>query len=206
MTPTPRPHPRPTARLAARLVARLAGLAGLTAAAGALILAGAGTGGGAAWAAAATPTVTTISVAPTPGKAPNLTLSATVTGDTATPVDFYVTTTLFGNPQLVPLGSATPAKGVATLTWTPTWTGNETFTAAVANPATGKIVTKAAASYTVTAATPGMSTAQANTPKPLATFGRGMVGFLLAIVFAIWATLLATLWRVSRGVAKHATT
>ncbi len=158
-----------------------------------------------AFAAGSTGAPSALHVTVSAGNSGSLILSATDSDGAAPtqPVHFFVTTSLFGGAKLVPIGVAHSYGGFA-LSYKPTVTGRQTFTAEILD-SSGAVLSSGTSSFLVTTRTAMFSPSETNAPKPLASFGRGMVGVLLAIVGLIWLTLIVTLVRVTRGTARLAT-
>ena len=164
-----------------------------------------------AWAATPSPDPSslTLAVAPASGLPLSLTLTASVPASLAAgagSVDFFVVTTEFGKPQLVPLGAARlNPNGLASSSYKPTWDGRQEFVAKLASPASDPAT--ATAYYQVTNSAPGSLYATANPAKLFSPAGNAFVIALLTIVALVWLTLLATLWRVAHllpGLASDA--
>ena len=117
-------------------------------------------------------------------------------------IHFYVTTKLFGGKHLVPIGTTQFSSSPASVTYYPTWSGLQTFTATLTDASSTQVEGSTSTFYNVTYSKPGTSYLNANPKKPLSDFGRYFVVALLVIVGAIWMTLIATIVRVTRGVDK----
>lgn len=128
-------------------------------------------------------------------------LTAILSGPGSTPlakarVQFLQVTTEFGSGHLLALGSATTnALGAAQLTYQPTVTGAQQFTAKYAGGDTAGPAT-AATSINVTVA---HSPYQPAPRKPLAVVGQATVAALLTIVLLVWLTLALQIVRVRRA-------
>lgn len=109
-------------------------------------------------------------------------------------VSFFVVTKEFTKTSLdVPIGSATTgSNGTASITYKPTWTGNQDFVAKLTTTGTKTAVT-ATASYDVLATTPGPLYSASNPARPLSRVGHFFVGSALAIVAIVWLTLITFL-------------
>ncbi len=156
--------------------------------------------------AASTGTSPTLSVSSQPGHPGSLVLRTNL-GDASghTVVAFFVVTNEFGHPQLVPLGTAKQAPdGFATLTYRPTWGGEEQFVAKLAD-APGSHQPVVTTNYLVGASKPGPLYATANPPRPFSSLGHVFAVALLSIVGLVWLTLIVTLVRVARGLPRLAT-
>lgn len=133
-------------------------------------------------------------------------LAATLTGPGGTPLakarmQFLQVTTEFGSGHLLPLGSATTnALGTAQLSYQPTVTGTQQFTAKYAGGDTAGPAT-ATTSITVTTA---HSPYQPAPRKPLAVVGQATVAALLTIVVLVWLTLALQIVRVRRACRARA--
>ena len=147
-----------------------------------------------------------LDVARSGASAVQLVLTAAVASPTSNErVSFYVVTTELGGHRLVPLGSAAVGpSGAASITYQPTWTGMEQFVAQIGSDPS-KPAASADRSFLVTSAVPGMGPKLTNSPKPLRQVGEDFVAVVLAVVALVWATLLATLYRVVRGTRRLAT-
>jgi hypothetical protein len=133
----------------------------------------------------------TLRVVPRPNHPAELTLVSHVRqgshGVGGKTVAFFVVSTEFKNPINVPLGTAeTAANGTARLTYAPTWRGEERFVAQLTSPHV-----EATVSQRVVASTPGPLAAAANPARPLASVGRVFLDVILAVVAAIWLSLIA---------------
>ncbi len=115
-------------------------------------------------------------------------------------VDFYVGaaqfTGQFGNAPLLLLGKATTgSNGVATLTYSPTWTGKQPLVAQI-DSASGNILTSSSTTYFASAASlPFKGTVQSQ--RPDGTLGRWTAGVLLTILGLLWLVLFGTAVRVN---------
>ncbi len=115
-------------------------------------------------------------------------------------VDFYVGTAQFtgqfGNAPLLLLGkSATGSNGVATLTYSPTWTGKQPLVAQI-DSASGNTLVSSSTTYSATAASsPFKGTVQSQ--RPDGTLGKWAGGILLAILGLLWLVLFGTAVRVN---------
>ncbi|MDA8399785.1 MAG: hypothetical protein M0008_07010 [Actinomycetota bacterium] len=148
-----------------------------------------------------------LAVAPAQGTGHQLMLTATVplAAMNTKRVSFFVVTTELGGHRLVPLGSAlTDSSGTASVMYQPTWAGKEEFVAEIGRDLTKPLAT-ASKYYVVATAVAGVPPANTNAPKPLRQVGKDFVAVVLAVVAAVWMTLLITLYRVVVGTRKLST-
>lgn len=151
--------------------------------------------------------ILTLSVAPPPGKAMNLVLTSHLmgsSGEAGQSVSFFVVTREFGRDQDVPIGTATTAaNGLASISYKPTWSGEEKFVVKL-TASSGAGAPTATANYRVTASAPGPLHATANPLRPLSSLGHIFVGALLGIVVLLWLTLIVILLLVARRLPRMA--
>jgi hypothetical protein len=115
------------------------------------------------------------------------------------PIEFFVRSDEFGGVE-VALGTVpTNTGGLASLTYTPRWTGTLAFTAHLPGDAT-LAAAPATASYLVQSAVPAYRGAAP--PLPGLRFGVGRA--VEALTLAVWALLAAVLIRVVRGLPRLA--
>lgn len=129
-------------------------------------------------------------------------LTATLTGADGRPlgkeeIRFRQASDVFGaKAPYVPIGTAvTDGKGVASITYKSTVAGQQRFAAAYAGDARAGAAT-AATVVTVRTAYPAYAAAP---PKGLEHVGSVTVDVLLAVVAAVWLTLVAQVVRVRRA-------
>jgi hypothetical protein len=115
-------------------------------------------------------------------------------------VDFYVGakqfTGQFDTAPLLLLGkAATGSNGVATLTYSPTWTGKQPLVAQI-DSASGNTLASSSTTYSATAASlPFKGTVQSQ--RPDGTLGKWAAGILLTVLGLLWLVLFGTAVRVN---------
>jgi hypothetical protein len=137
--------------------------------------------------------VSTLSIAPRVGHPAQLSLVARLASSSAgARVAFFVVSKEFGEARPVPIGVAAVGKdGTARIGYSPTWSGEQRFIAKLS--AKGANAPSATAEYRVRASTPGPLYAGANPGRPLASVGHVFLDIVLAVVAAVWLSLLVTL-------------
>ena len=132
-----------------------------------------------------------------------LTLSAQAgAGVSGQKVEFFVQTQEFSGHGWMSVGSAsTSSSGEATYAYTPTWTGETQFGAALGSDAsvTAPTVVKA---FQVLRDPTGVPQSVIEYARPLGSTGGVLVKSLLAIVAIIWITLLGSLALVIRRMPR----
>jgi hypothetical protein len=117
--------------------------------------------------------------------------------DAPVTVDYYVHLEEFSGAPLLLIGSSTTnAAGVATDVYQPTWSGPQNFVATVVAPS-GTVL--ATTSLTVQAAKTDPFAGSVQSLRPDGLIGRWVVVALLALLLAMWITLLAVIVRVQQG-------
>ncbi len=119
-------------------------------------------------------------------------------------VEFFVQTQEFSGHGWMSVGSTlTNSSGEATYTYTPTWTGETQFGAALGSDAsmTAPTVVK---TFEVLKDPPGVPQSVIEYARPLGSIGGVLVKSLLAIVAIIWITLLGSLALVIRRMPRLA--
>ncbi len=112
-------------------------------------------------------------------------------------VDYYVHLEEFSGAPLLKIGSSTTnAAGVASDVYQPTWSGPQNFVATVVSTS-GAVV--ATTSLTVQAAKTDPFAGSVESLRPDGLIGRWVVVALLALLLAMWFTLLAVVVRVQQG-------
>lgn len=143
----------------------------------------------------ATPTALTLSIAARPHHPTTLVLVSHLRSSSKRAgrfIAFFVVSTEFKQPMNVPIGTAkTTADGSAKISYTPTWSGEETFVAKLVG--SGTHVRAATAHYRVTASTPGPLAATANPGRPLASVGGVFLDVILTVVALVWLSLIIVL-------------
>jgi hypothetical protein len=155
--------------------------------------------------AAAAPAGTlTLQAGPAPGRPQAVQLTARLLGADgrpvgSEPVTFTIRDADFGGIQ-VPVGSATTnTAGLATVTYTPRWTGTLAFTAQLGGDATLSSA-PATAAFAATSAVPAYHVA----PAPLAGLRFGVAWAIEALTVAVWLMLAIVLISVVRGLPRLA--
>ncbi len=167
-------------------------------------------------AAAGTPPTLHLSARPAPRRAPAIELvahlaypagaamSSRVTSLGGVTISFSLHVTEFVGSPLLVLGSATTdAKGDATFTYEPTWTGRQELVAS-ATDAAGTTLASGATSISAPHATHGLALAT-EAVRPDGSIGRVVVAVLLAVVVLLWLVLVTVFVRVHRGVGARPT-
>lgn len=118
-------------------------------------------------------------------------------------VSFSVRVSEFAGAPLLALGSATTnSSGVATLTYQPSWTGQQVFVATATNAA-GTPLASARASFDATTSVQGFA-GTVEAVRPDGGIGRAVAGTLLAIVAILWIALVGVVVRVKLGLGGGA--
>lgn len=179
-------------------------IAAVTAAATVLVLSAA------AFAATPAQNSATISVSQPSQSSDNLTLSAQF-GATASgqKVTFFVQTHEFAGDGWMAVGSAAMnSSGEATYTYTPTWTGETVFGAAVGSE-TSVTSPSVTGSFNVLKDPTGVPQSVIEYSRPLGGAGGGLVKGLLTTVAVIWILLIGSVvlvfWRMPRLAAETGT-
>ncbi len=119
-----------------------------------------------------------------------------------TEVTFSVLVSEFeGTPPLTIGSATTDAEGTATVTYTVTWTGPQTFVA-TATDSSGATIASATTGFTARqVAHPFAGTIQA--VRPDASIGSAVADVLLVTVALLWITLITIVVRVNFGLAAR---